>query len=116
MAGWRSSGTIVIPASNRVTGVRVDLGARSYDVLVGPGARSELADMVPVSARQAIVVTQAGIGVAGGLEHGAADNRGGGAARRACEVAVDGRDAEPAFCGRWALTGGTSSSAWAGES
>jgi 5-deoxy-5-amino-3-dehydroquinate synthase len=60
----------VIPGSNRLTGVRVDLGPRSYDVLVGPGARSELADMVPVSARQAVVITQAGIGVAEGLQTG----------------------------------------------
>jgi 5-deoxy-5-amino-3-dehydroquinate synthase len=60
----------VIAGSNRVTGIRVDLGSRSYDVLVGPGARSELADMVPVSARQAVVITQAGIGVAEGLQTG----------------------------------------------
>lgn len=56
--------------AGKVVDVRVDLGPRSYDVLVGPGARSELADLVPVSARQAVVVTQAGIGVAAGLETG----------------------------------------------
>jgi len=60
----------VIPTSSHVTGIRVDLGPRSYDVLVGPGACSELADMVPVSARQAVVVTQAGIGVADRLQTG----------------------------------------------
>lgn len=60
----------MIPTSSHVTGIRVDLGARSYDVLVGPGACSELADMVPVSARQAVVVTQAGIGVAERLQTG----------------------------------------------
>jgi len=56
--------------SSHLIAVRVDLGRRSYDVLVGPGARAELADMVPVSARQAVVVTQAGIGVAERLETG----------------------------------------------
>lgn len=55
---------------SKLTGVRVDLGSRSYDVLVGPGARSELCGMVPVSARQAVIVTQAGIGVAAGLDTG----------------------------------------------
>ena len=60
----------MIPTSSHVTGIRVDLGPRSYDVLVGPGACSELADMVPVSARQAVVVTQAGIGVADRLQTG----------------------------------------------
>jgi 5-deoxy-5-amino-3-dehydroquinate synthase len=58
------------PDSSHLVTVRVDLGHRSYDVLVGPGATSELADMVPISARQAVVVTQAGIGVAPGLETG----------------------------------------------
>jgi 5-deoxy-5-amino-3-dehydroquinate synthase len=55
-------------SSSSLTAVRVELGPRSYDVLVGPGAGSELADMLPSSARQAFVVTQAGIGVATGLE------------------------------------------------
>ncbi|HXY42693.1 MAG TPA: 3-dehydroquinate synthase family protein [Acidimicrobiales bacterium] len=58
------------PRSSPLVSVRIDLGARSYDVLVGPGARTELARMVPVTARQAVVVTQAGIGVAAGLEAG----------------------------------------------
>ena len=53
-----------------LTAVRVDLGARSYDVVVGAGARFELADMVPVSARQAVIITQPGIGVAAQLETG----------------------------------------------
>jgi 5-deoxy-5-amino-3-dehydroquinate synthase len=43
--------------------VRVDLGERGYDVLVGPGARHELRHVVPSGARQAVVVTQEGIGV-----------------------------------------------------
>ncbi|MDO8363843.1 MAG: 3-dehydroquinate synthase family protein [Actinomycetota bacterium] len=41
--------------------VRVPLGDRSYDVLVGHGARRELAALLPRSARRAAVVTQAGI-------------------------------------------------------
>ncbi len=43
--------------------VRVPLGERSYDVIVGHGARSELSAMLPRSARRAAVVTQAGIPV-----------------------------------------------------
>jgi 5-deoxy-5-amino-3-dehydroquinate synthase len=38
--------------------VPVELGARSYDVLVGAGARHRLAEVVPVGARRAVVVTQ----------------------------------------------------------
>ncbi len=41
--------------------VRVPLGDRSYDVLVGNGARSELAALLPRTARRAAVVTQAGV-------------------------------------------------------
>lgn len=41
--------------------VRVPLGERSYDVLVGNGARSELAALLPHTARRVAVVTQAGI-------------------------------------------------------
>jgi 5-deoxy-5-amino-3-dehydroquinate synthase len=41
--------------------VRVPLGERSYDVLVGHGARSELAGLLPPTARRAAVVTQDGI-------------------------------------------------------
>jgi 5-deoxy-5-amino-3-dehydroquinate synthase len=43
--------------------VQVPLGERSYDVVVGHGARHELAAMVPRLARRAAVVTQAGIPV-----------------------------------------------------
>lgn len=43
--------------------VRVPLGERSYDVIVGHGARSELSAMLPRSARRAAVVSQAGIPV-----------------------------------------------------
>jgi 5-deoxy-5-amino-3-dehydroquinate synthase len=41
--------------------VRVPLGDRSYDVLVGHGVRSELSAMLPATARRAAVVTQQGI-------------------------------------------------------
>ena len=41
--------------------VRVPLGDRSYDVLVGNGARSELAALLPRTARRVAVVTQAGV-------------------------------------------------------
>ena len=41
--------------------VRVSLGERSYDVLVGHGARNELAGLLPSTAKRAAVVTQQGI-------------------------------------------------------
>ncbi len=41
--------------------VRVPLGERSYDVLVGHGARHELASLIPSTARRAAVITQPGI-------------------------------------------------------
>ena len=41
--------------------VRVPLGDRSYDVLVGHGARNELAALLPAGTRRAAIVTQAGI-------------------------------------------------------
>lgn len=44
--------------------VRVDLGARSYDVVVGHGVRAELAAMMPRSAQRAAIITQTGIPVA----------------------------------------------------
>jgi len=43
--------------------VRVELGARGYDVVVGPGARTELPAMLPLTARRVAVVTQATIPV-----------------------------------------------------
>jgi len=42
----------------------VGLGERSYPVLVGPGARHRLLEVLPVGAVRAAIVTQAGIGVA----------------------------------------------------
>ncbi len=44
--------------------VRVDLGARSYDVVVGHGVRTELAAIMPRSAQRAAIITQTGIPVA----------------------------------------------------
>lgn len=44
--------------------VRVDLGPRSYDVLVGAGAAGHLPAVMPKRARRAAVVTQAAVGVA----------------------------------------------------
>ncbi len=44
--------------------VHVDLGDRSYHVLVGSGVRSELAAMLPKSARRAAIITQTGIPLA----------------------------------------------------
>lgn len=41
--------------------VHVPLGDRSYDVLVGHGVRTELAGLLPPTARRAAVVTQQGI-------------------------------------------------------
>ena len=51
--------------------VHVPLGDRSYDVLVGHGARHELAALLPSSARRAAVITQAGIpfDVDPGIDH-----------------------------------------------
>ncbi|MGH9244410.1 MAG: 3-dehydroquinate synthase family protein [Acidimicrobiales bacterium] len=43
--------------------VPVKLGERSYDVLVGAGVRHRLADLIPVGAQRAAVVTQASIPV-----------------------------------------------------
>jgi 5-deoxy-5-amino-3-dehydroquinate synthase len=41
--------------------VQVPLGDRSYDVIVGHGARHELAILLPPTAKRAVIVTQAGI-------------------------------------------------------
>ena len=41
--------------------VRVPLGDRAYDVLIGHGARSELSALLPKSARRVAVVTQSSI-------------------------------------------------------
>ncbi|MGO9559095.1 MAG: 3-dehydroquinate synthase family protein [Acidimicrobiales bacterium] len=51
--------------------VRVDLGDRSYDIVIGNGARHELSALLPAGARRAVIVTQAGIDVKvePGVEH-----------------------------------------------
>ena len=51
--------------------VEVGLGTRTYPVLVGPGARHELAGVLPPGTTRAAIVTQAGIGldVDPGCEH-----------------------------------------------
>jgi 5-deoxy-5-amino-3-dehydroquinate synthase len=41
--------------------IRVPLSDRPYDVLVGHGARHELASLLPATARRAVVVTQLGV-------------------------------------------------------
>lgn len=41
--------------------ISVSLGDRSYDVVVGHGAAAELASLIPVLARRAAIVTQAGV-------------------------------------------------------
>jgi 5-deoxy-5-amino-3-dehydroquinate synthase len=43
--------------------VEVPLGERSYEVQIGPGALSEVAALIPSSARRAAIVTQANIGI-----------------------------------------------------
>lgn len=43
--------------------VSVELGERSYPVIVGHGARSELSHVIPASARRAVIVTQRNIGL-----------------------------------------------------
>jgi 5-deoxy-5-amino-3-dehydroquinate synthase len=43
--------------------VPVELGERSYEVVVGPGARHELADRLPPGGRRVAIVTQREIGV-----------------------------------------------------
>jgi 5-deoxy-5-amino-3-dehydroquinate synthase len=44
--------------------VQVDLGDRSYPVLVGAGARHRLLDVLPVGVQKVAIVTQASVGVA----------------------------------------------------
>ncbi|MFN3216485.1 MAG: 3-dehydroquinate synthase family protein [Acidimicrobiales bacterium] len=51
--------------------VEVDLGERSYPVVIGAGAITELGALIPAQARRAAVVTQDGVGVVAdpGIEH-----------------------------------------------
>ena len=48
---------------NSIATVRVELGERSYDVIVGAGARRELPAIIPSQARRAAIITQPGIPV-----------------------------------------------------
>ncbi len=52
--------TIVASLRHRV---RVALGDRGYDVVIGPGVRREVGSALPATAQRAAVVTQPGIGV-----------------------------------------------------
>ena len=47
--------------TDRIATVTVDLGDRQYPVLVGHGARSELASVIPSEVRRVAVITQAAI-------------------------------------------------------
>ena len=47
--------------TGEIRSVCIDLGDRSYDVLVGHGVRTELASMIPPTARRAAIVSQDGI-------------------------------------------------------
>ena len=49
--------------AHAVRELRVDLGPRSYPVLVGPGARHRLLEVLPIGARKAAIVSQDAIGV-----------------------------------------------------
>ncbi|MEM9466273.1 MAG: 3-dehydroquinate synthase family protein [Actinomycetota bacterium] len=54
------SSTVSASGSGPTT-ITVDLGERSYPVLVGHGARSELAAVIPEGVKRVAIVTQAGI-------------------------------------------------------
>ncbi|MGH9182916.1 MAG: 3-dehydroquinate synthase family protein [Acidimicrobiales bacterium] len=83
--------------------VTVDLGPRSYPVVVGPGARHRLPTALPAGARRAAVVTQAPVGVEvdPGVEHRAVTIPDGEAAKSLTTVEELCR----AFA-RWGLTRG----------
>lgn len=50
-----------------VQSLRVDLGERGYDIVVGPGALRQLEDLIPDSVRRVAVITQSGIPVEIGI-------------------------------------------------
>lgn len=81
--------------------VGVHLGTRSYDVLVGPGVRDQLRELVPETARRAAIVTQAGIGfeIDPGVEHAVFPIGHGEAAKNLATVEQLARDWT-----RWGLT------------
>ena len=49
--------------------ITVDLGDRSYRVLVGAGARHRLLEVLPAGVHRAAIVTQEDIGVTVDYEH-----------------------------------------------
>ncbi|MFZ6002747.1 MAG: 3-dehydroquinate synthase family protein [Actinomycetota bacterium] len=79
--------------------VEVDLGGRSYPVLVGAGARSELAALLPPSAKRVAIVSQAAIplDVDPGREHQRFEISDGEAAKDLTTVG--------ALCSAWARWG-----------
>lgn len=71
--GPRGTGGAGVESPSDVRSVRVGLGERAYDVLVGHGAARQVAGLVPAGANQAVVVTQSGIAaMAGTLDLGVA--------------------------------------------
>jgi 5-deoxy-5-amino-3-dehydroquinate synthase len=79
--------------------ITVDLGDRSYDVLVGPGAAGALADVLPAGVKRAAVVTQPGIGfvVDPGVPHDVHQIGAGEAAKTMATV--------EALCSAWSRAG-----------
>jgi len=57
------AGGVPVTADGGLLRLTVGLGDRSYPVLVGPGARHRLLEVLPVGSRRAAVVTQAGVDV-----------------------------------------------------
>ena len=56
-----TASTTVPPSGEVPTTITVDLGDRSYPVLVGRGARRELAAVIPDGVKRVAIITQAGI-------------------------------------------------------
>lgn len=50
-----------MPAMNEIVNVQVDLGDRSYGVLVGAGARHRISELIPDGVQRVAIVTQAGV-------------------------------------------------------
>jgi len=57
------AGPVQVTADGGLMRLTVGLGDRSYPVLVGPGARHRLLEVLPVGACKAAIVTQADVGV-----------------------------------------------------
>ncbi len=62
--GGRAGARRAVIGRSSVIRVPVTLGDRSYEVLVGPGARHRLLEVLPTGVARAAVVTQAGVDVA----------------------------------------------------